>query len=196
VRAVVLPQRPPAEYVRFAAITFSLLLESAISENQSAVKMFPTACLLAACAIGMSSAVAQDIFVPRVKKAEPVLDANGRAKTAPTRPHVAQPSPTPVTTVWETYNGPQGHTRERKEVETMVPGKFAVPMFLGTVPSRPFTILGYVYVNYRPQTSDPHGAAIQEMARQAKLHGADACSLRPRHAWQRWYAAGTAIRFR
>lgn len=100
-----------------------------------------------------------------------------------------------VETFWEPVTGPSSRQWSEQLKPVRVDRQFAVPLYLASWPVKPFTVMGFVYVMYRPNTHNPQTSAVRAIADVAKLHGAEAVSLRPRKLFQKWYTAGTAIKW-
>lgn len=149
--------------------------------------------------LSVCSVQAQQVFTPQVKKAVPVLRVPAKPK-----PHLIPdlPWPPPVEgfpglkTAWTYYEGKQSPDWPR-EAAPKVEMRFAIPVFIGSFPNRPYSILGHVYVAYPAvQFANQHEEALRCAAWNAKKHGADAFMLRPAGPVAKdWYAAGTAIKW-
>lgn len=134
-----------------------------------------------AALIWVNNSQAQQVFTPRELRAIPVKPCEDKEC---------------VVTYWEKFADSSSHTWIEERKPQVVDKRFAVPLYIGVWPERPCTVLGYVYVLYRPATRDPRRSAVRAMTEMAKRHGAEAVSLRPRKILGHWYAAGTAVKWR
>lgn len=142
------------------------------------MKIAAAICLASICLV--SSIQAQEVFTPQVKRAT-------RAKPCEDRECVE--------TFWENYDRSPSQDWSEPLRPVRVDRQFAVPLYLASWPVKPFTVMGFVYVLYKPNTHNPQTSAVRALADLAKRHGAEAVSLRPRKMMGHWYAAGTAIRW-